>query len=78
MHKFSKSMWKIMQTLNLLPTGEFSIVKYKKHGVWIEAAGTKIFIHFSETFTDPRKWDGEVSDNKIDSPASAGIIRGEI
>ncbi len=59
MHKFSKSMWKIMQTLNLLPTGEFSIVKYKKHGVWIEAAGTKIFIHFSETFTDPRKWDGE-------------------
>lgn len=46
---------KTVQTLNLLPTGEFEIVKWTKHGVWIAAEGTKIFIHFSDTFTDPRK-----------------------
>ena len=40
--------------LYLLPAGEFEIVKWTKYGVWIAAAGTKIFIHFSDTFTDPR------------------------
>ena len=48
---------KTVQTLKLLPMGEFEIVKWTKHGVWIAAEGTKIFIHFSATFTDPRKWD---------------------
>ena len=48
-----------MGTLNLLPIGEFSIAKYTKYGIWIEAAGTKIFIYFSDTFTDPRKWEEE-------------------
>jgi len=48
-----------METLNLLPIGEFKIAKWTKYGVWIESAGTKIFIHFSDTFTDPRKWSGE-------------------
>lgn len=42
------------QMLNLLPTGEFDIVKWTKYGAWIAAEGTKIFIHFSDTFVDPR------------------------
>jgi len=59
--------------LNLLPIGEFSIAKYTKHGVWVEAAGTKIFIHFSKTFTDPRTWSEEQSEPGIMSGLSAFI-----
>lgn len=52
---------KIMQTLNLLPTGEFEIVKWTKYGVWIAAEGTDIFIRFSHTFVDPRNQEEEAA-----------------
>jgi DNA-directed RNA polymerase subunit E'/Rpb7 len=44
-------------TLNLLPIGEGTIYKKNKYGVWVDIGGNRIFIHFSDTFTDPDTWE---------------------
>jgi len=44
-----------MGMLELLPAGEFPIIKFTKYGVYVNVNGSKLFIPFSNTFTDPRK-----------------------
>lgn len=38
--------------LNLLPTGEGTIIKKNKYGFWVLIDGQKIFIHYSETLNE--------------------------
>ena len=42
----------IMQTLNLLPTGEGTIIKKNKYGFLVLIDDKKIFIHYSDTLNE--------------------------
>ena len=49
-------MMTIDNMLEVLPTGEGKIVKKTKYGVWVQFGTVKIFINYSETFTNPDTW----------------------
>lgn len=55
-------------TIHLLPTSVGTIIKKTKFGIWALFDGHKIFIHFSDTFTDPDTWDKD--DEEEDLPIS--------
>ena len=36
--------------LNVLPAGEYEIIKRTKYGIWIQVGDSKVFINYSDTF----------------------------
>jgi DNA-directed RNA polymerase subunit E'/Rpb7 len=45
----------MLNTLHVLPAGEYKIIKKTKYGIWVQIGTSKVFINYSETFTDPDK-----------------------
>jgi hypothetical protein len=51
------------QMLHVLPDGEYDVIKKTKYGIWVRVGTSKVFINYSDTFTDPDTW-GEAQDDQ--------------